>query len=334
MTGRRKWEADQARQHRLRSRRARLHPARAEQTLGHRHRRAPTLGFQRSSQQRGSRWHRVVEPSARLGCPQSSDFRGRSLSSVATAWRSSSVLLDRSSPCGKYWRRRPLVFSFVPRCQGLRGRRSRPEVGGDAEGAVLWPSRLLGPRSGLAHGGGHVADDGDEAVADGFALRSRPRWPSIRKRLERSTSVATGGARWRRRSQDRPQCPGTLRSVASSGRWLIGVIGSTNRGRRASGCRWGRRAIRRGAAGSRARGAVRPWRGRRWLGRWSRDTRISGCGQEVLDQPVADLLRRPLFFSLTCTYSRSVRSATSLACRGRATCDRHPVSGVAGHVAP
>jgi len=25
----------------------------------------------------------------------------------------------RSVPFGKYWRRRPLVFSLVPRCQGL-----------------------------------------------------------------------------------------------------------------------------------------------------------------------------------------------------------------------
>ena len=28
---------------------------------------------------------------------------------------------ERSVPFGKYWRSRPLVFSFVPRCHGLCG---------------------------------------------------------------------------------------------------------------------------------------------------------------------------------------------------------------------
>jgi hypothetical protein len=33
------------------------------------------------------------------------------------------VLADRDEvgALGKYWRRRPFVFSFVPRCHGLRG---------------------------------------------------------------------------------------------------------------------------------------------------------------------------------------------------------------------
>ena len=34
---------------------------------------------------------------------------------------SSAFQRDRSVPFGKYWRKRPLVFSFVPRCQGLLG---------------------------------------------------------------------------------------------------------------------------------------------------------------------------------------------------------------------
>ena len=37
------------------------------------------------------------------------------------AARSSAFQRDRSVPLGKCWRSRPLVFSFVPRCQGLRG---------------------------------------------------------------------------------------------------------------------------------------------------------------------------------------------------------------------
>jgi hypothetical protein len=47
--------------------------------------------------------------------------RGRPLSSAATASSSSWVTAARSVPFGKYWRSRPLVFSFVPRCHGLRG---------------------------------------------------------------------------------------------------------------------------------------------------------------------------------------------------------------------
>lgn len=39
----------------------------------------------------------------------------------STAWISWAFQRDRSVPFGKYWRRRPFVFSFVPRCQGLCG---------------------------------------------------------------------------------------------------------------------------------------------------------------------------------------------------------------------
>src|SRR3954451_1252523 len=39
----------------------------------------------------------------------------------STAWRSSRVEERRSLPLGKYWRRSPLVFSFVPRSHGLAG---------------------------------------------------------------------------------------------------------------------------------------------------------------------------------------------------------------------
>ena len=47
--------------------------------------------------------------------------RGRRLTCRATAWRSRAVWTDRSLPLGKYCRSRPLVFSFVPRCQGECG---------------------------------------------------------------------------------------------------------------------------------------------------------------------------------------------------------------------
>lgn len=47
--------------------------------------------------------------------------RGRVLRVCAMAARSSAVQRDRSVPLGKYWRSNPLVFSFEPRCHGLRG---------------------------------------------------------------------------------------------------------------------------------------------------------------------------------------------------------------------
>src|SRR6266516_884637 len=48
-------------------------------------------------------------------------LRGRPLSSAATASRSFLLCRERLVPLGKYWRSRPLVFSLVPRCQGLCG---------------------------------------------------------------------------------------------------------------------------------------------------------------------------------------------------------------------
>src|SRR3954454_12351302 len=59
--------------------------------------------------------------SASAGVLHSRVFRGRLFKAPATAARSSGVHRLRSVPLGKYWRSRPLVFSFVPRCQGLLG---------------------------------------------------------------------------------------------------------------------------------------------------------------------------------------------------------------------
>lgn len=55
------------------------------------------------------------------GLAQSRVFLGLSLSSSATASRQSWLYPERSVSLGKYWRSRPLVFSLVPRCYGLRG---------------------------------------------------------------------------------------------------------------------------------------------------------------------------------------------------------------------
>ncbi len=58
---------------------------------------------------------------ASAGVCQLRVLRGRVLRVWATASISSAVQRDRSVPLGKYWRSSPLVFSLVPRCQGLLG---------------------------------------------------------------------------------------------------------------------------------------------------------------------------------------------------------------------
>src|SRR3954453_12979030 len=56
---------------------------------------------------------------ASAGVFQARVLRGLVLRASATAARVSASCTLRSVPLGKYWRSRPLVFSFVPRCQGL-----------------------------------------------------------------------------------------------------------------------------------------------------------------------------------------------------------------------
>ena len=48
-------------------------------------------------------------------------LRGRRFNRSAILFRSDCEYPERLVPFGKYWRRRRLVFSFVPRCQGLCG---------------------------------------------------------------------------------------------------------------------------------------------------------------------------------------------------------------------
>ena len=71
-----------------------------------------TGGFSGSNSRRCMAFAGVIQPSV---------LRGRSLSSVATSRSRPGECTDRSVPLGKYWRSRPLVFSFDPRCQGLCG---------------------------------------------------------------------------------------------------------------------------------------------------------------------------------------------------------------------
>ena len=62
---------------------------------------------------------------------------------------SRALCLLRSVPLGKYWRSKPLVFSFVPRCHGLRGSQKNtcsPSV--DTQLSVLGHLRALVPGQG------------------------------------------------------------------------------------------------------------------------------------------------------------------------------------------
>ena len=77
-------------------------------------------GFKRSSQHNVLA-HRRYWSKASAGVFHPRAFRGLELRVIATAAMSSALCALRSVPFGKYWRSRPLVFSFVPRCHGLRG---------------------------------------------------------------------------------------------------------------------------------------------------------------------------------------------------------------------
>ena len=69
----------------------------------------------------GSMGHRNTARSLSAGVSKSMVFRGRWFSFRATALSWLCEIRERSAPRGKYWRRRPLVFPLLPRCQGLRG---------------------------------------------------------------------------------------------------------------------------------------------------------------------------------------------------------------------
>ena len=65
-------------------------------------------------------------------------FAGSTVERYATASRLVGECLWRSVRLGKYWRRRPLVFSLVPRCHGLCGsQKVDGQAGVDAELSVL-----------------------------------------------------------------------------------------------------------------------------------------------------------------------------------------------------
>src|SRR5262249_28859569 len=77
-----------------------------------------------SSDRRNADWfghaaRAVVKTSE--GVRQPRIARGRLLSRSSIAASAAASCLVRSLPLGRYWRNRPLVFSFVPRSHGLAG---------------------------------------------------------------------------------------------------------------------------------------------------------------------------------------------------------------------
>src|SRR3546814_6150396 len=63
----------------------------------------------------------MTSPITAMGHLKSKRLRGRMFSCSAMASSFSWLCTDRSVPLGKYWRIRPLMFSLLPRCQGLCG---------------------------------------------------------------------------------------------------------------------------------------------------------------------------------------------------------------------
>ena len=86
--------------------------------------------------------------------------------------RSSLLRADRSLPLGMYWRNRPLVFSFEPRCQGEWGSQKKTgDARGHREGTVA------------RHFGAPVPGDGVGQLfgqgGDGFAHGHFDGWGSF-----------------------------------------------------------------------------------------------------------------------------------------------------------
>ena len=75
-------------------------------------------------------------------------LRGRPLRLAAMRARSAAEWTDRSVPLGRYWRSSPMVFSFEPRCQGVRVAEVDRDAGGDGEVGVVGHLHALIPGDG------------------------------------------------------------------------------------------------------------------------------------------------------------------------------------------
>jgi hypothetical protein len=102
---------------------------------------------------------------------------------------------DRSVPLGKYWRSRPLVFSFVGRCQGECGSAKNTFVPVSSVNCrVGGQSPCLGPRSAscaAARAGRHHRGRGRRSSR---SRRSRPARPVLDRRFPCAGSLPARGA--------------------------------------------------------------------------------------------------------------------------------------------
>src|SRR5215813_9707562 len=165
----------------------------------------------------GSTGHCNTARSLSAGVSNPKVFRGRWLSRRAILFRLAWEKCERSVPLGKYCRSKPLVFSLLPRCQGLRGSQ-KYTCTLVATVKFLWSAISL-PRSQVKERRSSCGSLRTclPSAATTLAVSLLGTLRSITKRVWRSTSVAM----WvlfapERRSPS--QWPGTARSSASAGR--------------------------------------------------------------------------------------------------------------------
>ena len=166
-----------------------------------------------------------------MGLAKARRLRGRSLSSSATASRSASVIVVKSVPLGKYWRSSPLVFSLEPRCHGACGSQKKiVDVGVDAD---LLPVAHLGALvPGQRATQRRRAASGSCAASAGRRARACSRRAARRASRSRWCARPAWRSRWRcacRSCRSPSQWPGTARSSASAGRWLMLTMSRTMR---------------------------------------------------------------------------------------------------------
>ena len=89
--------------------------------------------------------HRNASAKISSGVRNASDLRGRELRRAAILFNDAWVYPERSVPLGRYWRTKPLVFSFVPRCHGLPA--SQKNTGTRASSVRFLCRASSGPRS-------------------------------------------------------------------------------------------------------------------------------------------------------------------------------------------
>ena len=197
------------------------------------------------------------------------------------AFSSRWVYPDKSVPFGKYCRSRPLVFSLVPRCQGLCGSAKNPRMASRC--ARRSCSAISVPRSSV-----NVLRRG---VGTGLSFRVNPSRalrasvPSslarITRRVVRSTRLPTAELLRAPLIRSPSQWPGTVRVATSAGRsasrvmWESGPPIDPTRARPA------------GLAGLPQRGQQFAPSGRvatrTGLHRWSRPRGVSACPQDTRD---------------------------------------------------